>query len=71
MNHPHKPRWFAHRADRMDVFKADPPAIKIQALRIIERGETTRFAIRLLVLAATWILLNYSPALADWFTVAF
>ena len=71
MNDPHKPLWFAHRADRMDAFKADPPATKIQALRIIERGETMRFAIRLLLIAATGIVLNYWPALAGWLKVAF
>ena len=64
MNEQYKYSWFARRADRMDVFRADPPATKIQALRIIERGETVRFTLRLLQIVGTWVLLHYSLALA-------
>ena len=59
MNTHEKDRWFRNRIDRLEVFKGDPPATKIRALRIIETGDTVRVAIRLLQVAVMLVLLNY------------
>ena len=71
MKHAHRFFRRARRDERLEVFKADPPATKIHALLIIERGETMRHAIRLLLAVTTGILLNYSPALVSLLRVAF
>lgn len=70
MSEGHKPLGIARRADHMNVFKGDPPTMKLKALRTIERNRTARHALSVVGVAAL-ALLNYWPALAGWFRVAF
>lgn len=55
----HKNHWIFRRTDRLGAFADDPPLIKIQALRIIEVGDTVRFTIRLLLGVITVLLLKF------------
>lgn len=63
MNTPQQHRLFTRRADRMEVFRRDPPATKLRALHIIETFDTVRAVLRLLRAPAALALLIYSPEL--------
>ena len=65
-----KVRWISRRVDRLDAFKGDSSAMKLKALRIIERNTTTRHALTVLGVAVP-ALLNYWPVVAGWFRVTF
>ena len=59
MNTPQHHRLFTRSADRMDVFRGDPPATKLWALCILEICDTVRSAFGLLRVPVSIAMLIY------------